>query len=497
MGFPAGTRYAYAVAMSPSRRSFASVLVVASSLASAFVPGLARAQTVTPLNMGIPYRLDSKGSDVSGQERPQNQMPTGISFNDCITDMSVGFPIQLSGFAGQGLEVWVGNQDCTQDMARGHGAVPVCWKVAEVGAMNVQTVSSTQINVRMQNIVGPQKAPPTTGVLVNETSSACYAQQSYASVQFNVAFVPVTSAGILSGTGTSFTVNTDLVGPPAPTGISSSTGDTLFVVNWTPNTDPDTAGYDIYVGSVAQLTSGGGGSDGGYTLVCTEAGASGTGGSIGGSSGGGADASTDGSADGSAVPDGAIADATVFDSSSSGGSSSGGGVTCTNVVNNPTPGCGGTIFSQSFVSDGGRSVTAPISDDAGDDATTTIPATGGGISQIPTKYLVNANGTTTVTISSASVGSYNITGLTNNIPYAAVVAAVDGFGNIGPPSVQRCDMPQPVNDFYKVYRMDGGTAGGGFCALDALGAPTGPSVMSSVFGALAFSLFRRRRRRRN
>ena len=189
-----------------------------------------------------------------------NQNPTGISFNDCITNMSLNFPIALTGFAGQGLEVWAGTQDCTTDMSRGKsGTTAVCWKVAELGAMNVQTTNSTQIPVRMQNIVGPQNTTPTQ-TLVNETSSACYSQQSYASVQFNVAFVPVTSAGLLQfpgRPGASFPVTTDLVGPPAPTGISgqhratpssSSTG-----LRTSTPTPPDTISTSR---SVAQLTSG-------------------------------------------------------------------------------------------------------------------------------------------------------------------------------------------------------------------------------------------------
>jgi hypothetical protein len=405
---------------------------------------------------------------------------------------------------GQGLEVWVGTADCTTDMARGKmGQLPVCWKVAQIGGMNAQTTISTQVDVRMQNIVGPQGSQP-NGILVNEGSSACYAQQSYSSVQFTIAFVPVSATGLLSGTGATFSVNTDLVGPPAPTGIGSNNGETLMVLTWTPNVDPDTAGYDIYVAPKLQLLSSGG--DGGYTLVCTEAGASSS-----SSSGGGSDAALDTGTtlvqdssvdDGAseASSDAAIADSTVSDSATaaeaSGGSGASGGTVCTNMGNVQTPGCGGVIFSQSVLSDGGGSVTVAVADDAGEDASTTIAATGGGISQIPTKYLVNANGTTTVTVSSSSVGSYNITGLTNNTEYVAVVAAVDGFGNIGPASVQQCDTPQPVNDFYKVFRLDGGTAGGGFCTLEAVGAPTGASIMSMVFGALGFGLYRRRRQRR-
>ena len=212
------------------------------------------------------------------------------------------------------------------------------------------------------------------------------------------------------------------MGPPAPTGLSSSTGDTLFDLNWTPNVDPDTAGYDIYIGSVAQLTSGGAGGDGGYTLACTEAGASGGGGTGTGSAHAAVDASTTAMTDASAddarpptVPSPMAPSPTPQSATPQARSETSAPERNDHVHQGGEPAHARMrrhpfIFSQSFVSDGGGSVTVPVTDDAGDDATTTIAATGGGISQIPTKYLVNANGTTTVTASSPSVGNYNVTG---------------------------------------------------------------------------------------
>src|SRR5581483_3852659 len=164
--------------MARGSRFVTATFVVASSLAGSLVPRLAGAQTITPLNNGLPYRLDANGNDVTSLQRPKNLHPTGISFNDCIANMTLGFPVALSGFTGQSLQIWVGTEDCTSDAARGQGGTPpVCWRVADLASLNVLTGSSTQFNVRMQDIVGPQNAPPSTGSLVHETSTACYSQQ--------------------------------------------------------------------------------------------------------------------------------------------------------------------------------------------------------------------------------------------------------------------------------------------------------------------------------
>jgi hypothetical protein len=100
-----------------------------------------------------------------------------------------------------------------------------------------------------------------------------------------------------------------------------------------------------------------------------------------------------------------------------------------------------------------------------------------------------------LTISDKSVGTYTITGLKNGTTYNAVVSAVDAYGNIGPPSVEQCDYPAPVNDFWTDYRNDGGRAGGGFCALEAVGAPAGSSLAGVALVLGVGGIVRRRRRR--
>ncbi len=136
---------------------------------------------------------------------------------------------------------------------------------------------------------------------------------------------------------------------------------------------------------------------------------------------------------------------------------------------------------------------------AGTSATITETA---GISYIPGSHLAfYSTGSTS--------NSYTITGLTTGNQYAIGVAAVDSYGNVGPlglainpytgnPSggIVACSIPTPVKDFFTLYGMDGGTAGGGFCALTAIGSPA--PFFASVFGAgvLGAAIGRGRRRRR-
>ncbi len=151
-------------------------------------------------------------------------------------------------------------------------------------------------------------------------------------------------------------------------------------------------------------------------------------------------------------------------------------------------------MQSSVVQDGGQG-SVPISTDAtAEDAAAAEPGNGG-ISTIPSKYLVGSDGVSSLSVSDKSVGSYTVTGLRNgptNI-YTAVVAAVDGFGNIGPPSSEKCDYPAPVNDFWQDYRSDGGR-GGGFCALEAVGGPSQSLAGVALVASLA-AIVRRRRRR--
>jgi hypothetical protein len=86
--------------------------------------------------------------------------------------------------------------------------------------------------------------------------------------------------------------------------------------------------------------------------------------------------------------------------------------------------------------------------------------------------------------------------LVNGHQYALAVAAYDDDGNVGLLSNLICQTPEPIIDFWDRYTTDGGTAGGGFCALQAPGVPVAGSMFGMGVG-VAMVAFARRRRRRN
>jgi hypothetical protein len=118
----------------------------------------------------------------------------------------------------------------------------------------------------------------------------------------------------------------------------------------------------------------------------------------------------------------------------------------------------------------------------------TVPETAG-ISIIPPKYLAFYDPTATDT-------SYTLNGLTTGHQYAIAVAAVDSYGNVGPVGNLGCSTPTPVDDFFMAYTDDGGRAGGGYCAVGAVGAPMFGSVFGFGIAGSAVALARRRRRGR-
>jgi hypothetical protein len=84
------------------------------------------------------------------------------------------------------------------------------------------------------------------------------------------------------------------------------------------------------------------------------------------------------------------------------------------------------------------------------------------------------------------------TGLPNGVESTVGIAAFDQVGNLGKLSDLVCDTPNPIDDFFKLYRQAGGQAGGGFCSVG--GVPAAPLFGVGLLGtAMALALRRRRR----
>jgi hypothetical protein len=451
-----------------------------------------RAQTTTTCTCTVaqsdqmyPDRIVN-GVDEGESTRPQNLNPYGVSYADCIADMTLRFYVNVSGFDGnENLQIWAGKEgNCTTTPERGIGAIPTCWMLN--GGFTLQPydqLTTLTFDIRVQDLVGPQNAPPNPPGYVAQGPSACNAQPSFAAVPINVSFIPLDTVGNPLGTAYIYSQSTDLVGPPAPTGVGETVGDTLFNVTWMANVDTDTAAYDVYIDPLPGQTSVAtvGPSDA-SVLVCPDTGVATPSGNDSGDGDDGDDGPTpDATVDASATP---TADAGCY-LINVGSSASASGT------------CGSTLLTSGIVQDAGGIIQEV--DEAGDLIEGGVVESGnGGISTIPCQNIVGAGCSSSVTVSDKSIGSYTITGLTNNVTYNVVVAAVDGSGNIGPPSTEVCDYPSPVNDFWDVYRQDGGLAGGGLCALEAVGMPVSSSVGLSLFaGASVLAVRRRRARKRD
>jgi hypothetical protein len=437
---------------------------------------LASAQTVTPTQQLVPERFES-GVDLGPSTRPANLNPDGVNYTDCVGDMVLQFNLQLDGFTGsQNMEIWAtANGDCMAPGTRGIQGIPQCWELE--GAL-IEPVIGTPItksfSVRVQDLVGPENSVPDPPVVVNEGAEACHAQTTFAGVPITVWFLPLDLTGDVVGTPYPYTINTDLVGPPPPVGIGETVGETLFNVTWTANADADTTGYDVFVdpppGSTATVPVVSDAAGGPIaTLYCPDAGTS--------------SAST-------AATDDASADATTVASVDAGCIYiyTGGGSASEIVSNTGT--CTSTNLSSAISVASGATVV----DEAG------VVSAGGGISAIPCEYVLAVGSNCYFeggeTVTGESTTQYTIRGLTDGATYDVVVAAVDGSGNVGPPSSCVHDFPAPVTDFWTTYRLSGGQAGGSFCALDAVGLPVGAAGLFGVLVTAFLTAVRRRRGRR-
>jgi hypothetical protein len=467
--------------------------LVAAALPLAMLLGsrAARAQSISATSQIYPDRLVN-GVDYGASTRPINLNPYGVNYQDCTSDMTLRFNLLASGFNGsQLIEVWAGTSDCTPDMSRGVGALPSCWLVRPPLAGIAGSSVPLSLDVRVQDLVGHQSPIPQTPTYSAVGVAACQSQTVDTAQSFTIFFMPTDSSGhTLANSGLyKYPITTDLVGPPAPAGVKIGDGDTLFVVNWSQNIDADTAGYDVYIDPIPGqegAPSTGVGSE--PVLVCPDT----------GTSSAAADATADATIEAGEAGSDASDEATI----EAGDDGSPSDATA-NAAESTAPVC--TYQQTGGSASGGLSGNGSTILDAAaavaqvDEAGNVIEGGTGsgvvGISNIPSQYLVGA-GPSNVTVSDKNTGTFTVTGLRNGVQYTVVVAAVDGSGNVGPPSSEQCDSPAPVNDFWKIYRSAGGQAGGGFCALEAVGKPAPAAAGFALVAGASFLARRRRRTRR-
>jgi hypothetical protein len=363
-----------------------------------------------------------------------------------------------------------------------------CWVVSP--AVIPTTTGVAQLAVRVRDLVGWQNGlPPATQTMSPPAKGieACTAQPNYLGVPMYINFIAVDGDNNAVGIPYQYQLETDLVGPPAPAGLCETVGETVYNLSFTPNTDLDTIGYDVYLdpipGEVPSSPTIA--LDAGSVVVCP--------------------AAADNPGDGGCVT---VSTGSTLPATS--GTCATQAVCSDLVLGTPpiVPTVTADSGSEAGTEEAGDAAAAADAGDADADAhadTGSVADTGaeaegveaggetgnGGISAIPQGYLLKPS--PVGTIPDKSIGQYQVTGLVDFVVYNAVVAAVDGIGNIGPPSSEVCDYPAPVDDFWQNYRRDGGGANG-YCALETIGA-RGTSL-AGVAGVFLIGAVARRRRKR-
>lgn len=218
--------------------------------------GNANAQTIAPSSQPYPSRIVN-GVNLGSSTRPQNQTPLGISNEDCLQDTTLQFTVSLAHFTGSdSLEVWGSlDSDCTALSDRGIGVTSsLCWglRAGNITAPIVNVATTLTFNVRVQDLVGWQQTGPgvaEASVPPAKGKEACNAQPTSAAVPMNINFIAVDSSGNVDGTPYQYRITTDLVSPAAPAGVNVSMTGADLLAAWTPNTDKDTVGYDVFFAS--------------------------------------------------------------------------------------------------------------------------------------------------------------------------------------------------------------------------------------------------------
>ncbi|HEX3772685.1 MAG TPA: hypothetical protein VHV30_17520 [Polyangiaceae bacterium] len=462
--------------------------------------------------------------DFGPMERPVQLTPTGISYSDCARDMVLKFPMLVSNIGMNIIQIWAGTSDCSMQANRGQGGVATCWQVApNVSGQALGPTSalnySVPISIHVRDIVGRLNTDVSTSFQYMQQGAAACNTQTVANAQsLNVVFVPTTSANTDTG-GVSYAwpATIDLVGPEPPvlTSTKAGEGDTFLQAQWPPNVDSDTIGYNIYIDpppgsepigaepvqhcvdsgamdSTAASSSSGGDSD------VDDAALEASGDDV-------TDSATEAEASMSKTPtQSTVSDAATVEAGPActlviqgAGTTTGAGGVCesSTLTNANTIFASGTTTTTNTTTTDDADVDAATSDDVSDLTDTDAALiTGGGISQIDSRYLYAPDSVTHITAGAQTASNVNIKGLVNGVQYNIAIAAVDALGNVGPLSTLECGTPKPVNDFWDLYKGDGGQAGGGFCALEAPGSPASSAVALGGLATIITALWRRRRR---
>jgi hypothetical protein len=403
---------------------------------------------------------------------PPDVDATWISYADCEANVYIQVPITLTppagGYGGMAyaLQAWVAantspDTDCGNPTYN-NPTTGVCWQVLPPGAIALAPSATPHIFVRdlLARLGSTSVNPAYPNATVND--DACHTISTAGAIPINLQFIWVVGTSEVAGaTSLYIGLNAELIGPEPPSGVDAGVGDGILLLGWTPSSDPTTKGYSIFVdplpgheGEIEDAAP----VDSALPIetVCKDAGFS--------------DGGIDDAGDPIQIP---------IDSGM-----------CTTVMIKDAESVPANNVCPSTVLVSGVSGTSTTTSEAGVDASavTTTSETGTAPSpqQLAHLYTTLQNNTAT---------QYTLTGLKDGYTYTVAVAAVDNLEDNGPLSPPTCATPSPISDFWTIYRDSGGLAGGGYCALDGVGAPTGAGIFGVAMATALFGWVRRRRQK--
>lgn len=419
--------------------------VVLGAATVALVAPRASAQSAGKIALGAAYagqqtpslpRADSDGKEI--RKRAQNLTPDGISFQDCIDNVRIRYPLTMNSPQGNDhVEVWaaLSSNDCSGQTARQEGANKVCWRL--YGGQNVPLQVNQNVDIPVREILAGAKNA--SSLYDATTEDACGAVDL---TTITVQFLYFSAGDTASPSDKlSIAVQADTIGPTAPSGLDVLPGNQRIHVSW-----------DAYgEGGVVSLT--------GVNVYCDLPSATAATNTCEAGSTSDEDAETEGDAE-TEEDAGSEEDAASEELDAS--------------ADACTPSTGGSCASSNFVTSSGSSV---------------IPD-----AEFNSKYKCG-DGVTGNTATSVVADRFQGAPLENGKTYVVSVAATDAFGNVGPLSSPVCDYPEETNDFWENYKRAGGGAGGGYCSVDGVGLPMGSASVLAIAATTALSVIGRRRRR--
>lgn len=453
-----GTRYAAPRFSSMWSRVLRRLLFI-SALAALFVciaPKLAHAQATITIYQETSLPRVKDGKDV--KKRPINLTPEGVSYQDCIDNVSIRFPVQLAGFEGGGyVQVWGGKAGdaCTGDVTRTNPNSRTCWQLGP--DLPLQLNQNVELPVRtimsgLKSATAPDDSAAICGTIDLTTVSVNF-----------LYFAPGQTKEPASTK--SISVQIDTVGPAAPTGLRTLPGNTRLIMNW--DNISGEGGVSVLTGIRVYCDVNHTGAipddpacqdlkaERAQVSTISDAGIA--------DAGADADADADSGTVAAILEDGGCLDELddagnlTFSCADAGDAGS---------TDDTNLGTGGTCESSNLV--GKFSPTAAFNE------------------------CFSCGSITGNTGTSISAQTLRGAPLVNNTVYAIAVAATDAFDNVGPLSEIQCEYPELTNDFWEDYKNAGGHAGGGCNTTGE--APLGTIAVLGTSMAVLITTLRRKRR---